>query len=413
MCDTMVAMTDDGVLFAKNSDREPNEAQLLEWHRAADHPNDARVRATWISLPQVPRTHAILISRPWWMWGAEMGANEYGVAIGNEAVFTKEPMSREPGLLGMDLLRLALERAKTAEEAVQVIVTLLERYGQSGPCSYGRPSFTYHNSFLIADRRGAIVLETAGRQWATEKVQGRARSISNGLTIESFAKRHADKVRGFVARCSVRRRLTEQGASRAQSIADMMAILRDTGTAKGPEWSRINGSMNGPNMHAGGHLASAQTVGSFISDLREEPLHWATGTADPALSLFKPMRASEPCYLGPAPKSRFDPRTMWWRHQLLLRTSLRQWSQAVEMLRGERDEVEARWLAAPPTTEEAVREAESIERRCLAKIRSLGLTDERPPWVRRMWAGYDRAAGLELEASVEAVMKEAEACVAM
>jgi len=43
------------------------------------------------------------------MWGGEMGANEYGVVIGNEAVFTKVKKERTPRLLGVDLLRLALE----------------------------------------------------------------------------------------------------------------------------------------------------------------------------------------------------------------------------------------------------------------------------------------------------------------
>ncbi len=137
MCDSMVTITDDGVLFAKNSDRDPNEAQPLEWVPAADHDPDDRVVCTWIDLPQVGHTFAVLLSRPWWMWGAEMGANEHGVVIGNEAVFTRA----EPGgkaLLGMDLLRLALERADTAERAVSVMVELLERHGQGGPCSYER-----------------------------------------------------------------------------------------------------------------------------------------------------------------------------------------------------------------------------------------------------------------------------------
>ena len=41
------------------------------------------------------------------MWGAEMGANDQGVVIGNEAVWTKEggPQDLEEKLLGMDLVR--------------------------------------------------------------------------------------------------------------------------------------------------------------------------------------------------------------------------------------------------------------------------------------------------------------------
>src|SRR5690606_7900146 len=125
-----VALTDDGVLFAKNSDRDPNESQVLERAAAAEHPAGSTVQCTWIEIPQVPRTHAVLLSRPWWMWGAEIGANEHGVVIGNEAVFTRAAAEPEPGLLGMDLLRLALERADSAEGAVEVIVELLGRHGQ-------------------------------------------------------------------------------------------------------------------------------------------------------------------------------------------------------------------------------------------------------------------------------------------
>lgn len=51
------------------------------------------------------KTHAVVLSRPSWLWGAEMGANEHGVCIGNEAVWTKEPVGEGEALLGMDLLR--------------------------------------------------------------------------------------------------------------------------------------------------------------------------------------------------------------------------------------------------------------------------------------------------------------------
>ncbi|MBC7256209.1 MAG: C69 family dipeptidase, partial [Chloroflexi bacterium] len=185
MCDTLVALgnaTRDGsVIFAKSSDREPNEAHLLEWHPRAQHPAGSTVRCTYIEIPQVEETYEILLCKPFWLWGCEMGANEKGVVIGNEAVFTREPYA-PTGLLGMDLMRLALERAATADEALRVITELIAQYGQGGACGYRNKRLRYHNSFIIADAQSAWVLETAGRYWAAERVRD-VRTISNRLTI--------------------------------------------------------------------------------------------------------------------------------------------------------------------------------------------------------------------------------------
>lgn len=68
--------------------------------------------------------------------------------------------------------RLGLERGRSAHEAVQVITTLLERYGQGGSCKEEPTPFIYHNTFLLADRTEAWVLETAGLYWAAEKIRG-------------------------------------------------------------------------------------------------------------------------------------------------------------------------------------------------------------------------------------------------
>lgn len=56
MCDTMVALppatAGGAVLFAKNSDRERDEAQFVELLPAATHPEGATLRCTYIDIPR-------------------------------------------------------------------------------------------------------------------------------------------------------------------------------------------------------------------------------------------------------------------------------------------------------------------------------------------------------------------------
>jgi dipeptidase len=396
----MVTITEDGVLFAKNSDREPNEAQHLDWHPAEDHAPGTRVRATWTELPQVAHTDAVVLSRPWWMFGAEMGANEHGVVIGNEAVFTKGPSEVEPGLIGMDLLRLGLERATTADGAVEVIVGLLEAYGQGGACSHTRPRFTYDNSFIVADPDGALVLETAGRSHAVEVVRSGARSISNGLTIPRFADAHADELRGRVAACAARRARTQAAASAADGVLDLMAALRDHGGPGGPggmpHHSLLNGALDAPCAHAGGILTATQTTASWVADLRGgSRQHWATATSAPCTSIFKPVRVDRPTDLGPLPTDRDDPRTLWWRHERLHRAVLADPGALLPRFTHERDRIERRWVAEPPSTADAVAEGDVAEARWTADVVGAHQPDRRGRRLRRYWAKQDRLAGLD------------------
>ncbi len=121
------------------------------------------------------------------------------MVIGNEAVWTREP-TRSTGLLGMDLVRLGLERGQSAISALQVIVELLSQYGQGGNCAE-HFQMNYHNSFLIADRKEAWVLETADRYWVAERVTSGTRSISNNLSIRNAGTiRHPEVVEYAVDR---------------------------------------------------------------------------------------------------------------------------------------------------------------------------------------------------------------------
>ena len=184
-CDSLVALsssTADGrVLFAKNSDRDPaTECQRLIQVPRRHHPAGAKLRCQYIEIDQVTETARLIGSQPYWLWGFEHGLNEHGVAIGNHTVFTRDALSGL-GLIGMDLVRLGLERGTSAFHAVEVIAALVERHGQGGS-GYVDKDWGYHNSFLIADRRQAYVLETSDRRWALRRIRD-VGSVSNHLTI--------------------------------------------------------------------------------------------------------------------------------------------------------------------------------------------------------------------------------------
>jgi secernin len=392
VCDIAVVARPHGVLFAKNSDRDANEAQLLEWHPRREGGRSSRLRCTWIEIAEAPLRHAVLLSRPFWTWGAEMGANEHGLVVGNVAVFTRERVARV-GLTGMDLVRLALERAADAEEGTRVLDSLIQAHGQGGGCGHENRGFTYHNSFVLADPRQAFLVETAGKAVAVERVSG-ARTISNALTVPGFAEAHGDRLRTRVACARERRACTTSAAVRAETPADLVALLRSHGSSPLPRYSFLSGGLAAPCAHAGGVLAATQTTASWVSDLRPGRVrHFATGTAAPCTSLFKPVDVSTPLDLGPDPTDRFDPAALWWRHERLHRRVVRDPSALLSLL-GDRDAIEARWLAAPPDPRDAFAEAEGHLAAWTAAAEGRPVADRRPFWVRRYWCARDRRAGL-------------------
>jgi hypothetical protein len=184
MCDLLVALPDataDGhTIFAKNSDRPPGEVQVVERHEPRV---EAMTACTYVSVPGLAGpTIGFRASRPAWMWGVEHGVNDAGVACGNATVYTElDPRGFPPALTGMDLVRLVLERAVTAEDGVSVLVDLLESVGQGGSGHEGadRP---YWSAFLLADPVAAWLVETSGQAWAAVEVE-RSAALSNRTTL--------------------------------------------------------------------------------------------------------------------------------------------------------------------------------------------------------------------------------------
>jgi len=440
MCDTFVALppatADGSVIFGKNSDREPNEAQALEFHPAQDHPKGSTVTCTYLTLPQVDHTHAVLISRPFWMWGAEIGTNEHGVVIGNEAVFTRIHQEKGGRLTGMDLLRLALERSKTALTALETITELLAKYGQGGRCGYQDKSLTYHNSFIIADPQEAWVLETAGPVWAAKKVTT-SYSISNGLTIGEefdlhhpeliptakrmgwlkageafhFARCYSDWFYTTFSACNTRREHSSRQLREKEgklNVSDAFAILRD----HGGEPYRPDGHflMNRICAHAANPLSrhASQSTASLVAHLTpSKNTFWATGTSAPCTGIFKPFWIKGDTFpdLGPTPGEQFNPDSLWWQHEQLHRSVLRDFQNRLSLYCGERDQIEKEFINRSQSVKST--DLLSFSRSCLQtaqeetgewinKVR--GLPVQRSPKFiyRRYWEKQNRKAGIHI-----------------
>jgi secernin len=202
------ASADGSTLLGKNSDRPVNETQPLRYIPARAPAGGERLRLAYVEIADDRETLAHVGASPYWCWGHELGLNERGVAIGNEALFTRDLALNQraaragedppPGILGMELLRLGLERGRTAAEALEVMTALLERHGQWGAGVPGKAPAdgAYDNSYVIADGREAWVLETSGRRWVASEVRDTSWSVSNQATIRTEWDRGSDDIAG-------------------------------------------------------------------------------------------------------------------------------------------------------------------------------------------------------------------------
>lgn len=379
MCDTFVALpnaTATGTtLFAKSADTEVNEAQVLKRLPARDWPAGTMIRVTHRLIPQARRTHDCLIDKSFWLYGAEIGLNEHGLAVGNEAVFTNA-RETEDGVNLIDLLRLMLERAATAREAIQVAAGLLREFGQGGNCEL-RGNSHYDGSFILADPREAWILETAGRKWAAKRVADVA-AISNLLMLANdwdesclsgepgpkadFRSRFIDPGpsadSGASERLAVSSAFMQEQAGRV-SLRSMADLLRQC-----PEdWDPAEGEITtNICMHAGvGPKRMWQATGAMIAECAADgSMAWVTGTSGTDVSIFKPaFPGLDLPAMGPEPREIYDRAAMWWRHEHLHRRVMADWPRLAPPIRAEFEALEAGWFREGPS----VRKAPKAEQR--------------------------------------------------
>ena len=424
MCDSFVALPpatlNRSVVFAKSADCQVNEAHALVRIPHKKHLPGAAFKATHLVVPQVEETYELIMSKSFWTWGAEIGVNEHGVAIGNEAVFTTvQNDEKQDGLITMDLLRIGLERGKTAQGAVQAMAAALEMFGQGGNCELTGNSH-FDGSYLIADPNEAWVLETAGREWAARKIKDDIGSISNVLSIgddydlSSLKERvHWADVYGdleLVPHIGSCERQANSFGCLAMNRGNVSArtafdALRHHGENYHPAVGDVPTNIC---MHAGPpKYRQWQACSAMVAELSADGIiAWCTATSGNCLSIFKPVFPGVELPEIGIPTEQYTPNTLWWKHELLHRRAVADFHGLVPEIRADFDQLEAEFLTTAPTVLKGNRhEKEAFVSHCFRVAEQA--TDA---WINRlatradlafdfpdygqMWHTFNRQAGL-------------------
>ena len=350
-CDSMVALpnstTNSSTIFGKNSDRPKIESQpLVQIPRKKN--TSKYTQCQFLSIPSTEISYAHVGSKPYWCWGYEHGFNEYNVVIGNEGLGTYIPVSSKPKLIGMEIVRLGLERSKTAKEAVQIITNLITLYGQ-GVFENNQRVRTYDNGFLIADPTEAYIIETAGHEWVVKQVKNvegisnihsittnwddisdTALSTASLLNLEilspklNFAKTFCDYDSRFDGRGEFRRLRSctyLENKKKNIDLKEMMYLLKDH--SDGENFNETQSfldtktiCMHYPTPETDGNTA-ASLISELYSDNSQLSIHW-TSMYSPCLGIFLPMfiEGEIPKILSIASKE-YEVNSPWWMFRQL------------------------------------------------------------------------------------------------
>ena len=427
MCDTFVALKEatanGSVLLAKSADTEVNEAQHLLKLPRREYSDGALVRVTHLVIPQPRITYEVIIDKSFWLYGGEIGVNEHGVAVGNEAVFSRFDSDKD-GVVLIDLLRLILERCSNRHEAVDLVAHLLATYGQGGNCEL-RGNSHFDGSFIVSDQDGAVVVETAGNEWAAREVTS-FDSISNDYIIGSDWNRSSFKLNGSKphfgeavgdkerARCvgAVERRKMSYdylGARRGKiTVRTMADLLRFTG-----EGDYVPYADEFPTrvcMHAAPYENRFwQATGALISDTRHDDIMaWVTATSGTDVSIFKPVFFGVDLPdLGPVPRESYSADAYWWRHELLHRRAMADHKTLMPQIRAEFEALEDSFFQDSESVRKATksqkqefitecwRRADEARDRWIQKLEKRNYFIEHSSY-REMWDRFNRAASMPI-----------------
>ena len=426
MCDTFVALPDStadhSVILAKSSDCETNEAQYIYKIAAQKHIPGEEFKTAHVVIPQAPETYEAIISRSYWTWGGELGINEHGLAVGNEAVFSTVKPDQD-GLVVTDMLRLALERAKTAREAVEVIGSLVHQYGQGGNCEL-RGNSHFDGSYIFSDRNDAWILETAGKDWAARQIRS-FDSISNVMTIHQnwdlCSLSNGSERLDFANKFQYEPLVQATGARvRQQSSYNLLKQSQNKVTVK-TMFDILRHHNAGYHPGEGDtHLDICIHLGPFENRLwqatcalvtqvdQDSIISWWSGTSSNCLAIFKPIFFGVDLPdMGPWPNEHYDPRSLFWKHERLHRRAILDFDKLVPEIRNDFDPLEAAFIADAENVkrgtfqekkkfmEHCFHEAMVVTERWIQKLESSSIVYPKTPFG-QLWEKYNRAAAFPI-----------------
>jgi len=147
---TKAASSDHSVIITYNADSHTRYGAIA-YHPAADHQSGSMCDVYHYengkllgAIPEVPHTYSVV-----------QFMNEYQVAIGETTWGGLDSLARQPGAI-LDygsLMKIALQRSRTAREAIKVMSELVAQYGYA----------TSGESFSISDANEAWIMEMIGK----------------------------------------------------------------------------------------------------------------------------------------------------------------------------------------------------------------------------------------------------------
>jgi dipeptidase len=244
---TKGASVDGSTMISYAADSHVLFGELYHWP-AADYPEGTMLDVyDWDSgkylgqIPQVTHTYNVVGN-----------INEHQLAIGETTYGGRPELKKQPGAI-MDygsLMYIALQRAKTAREAIQVITDLVAEYGY----------YSSGESFSIADKEEVWILEMIGKGagekgavWVAQRIpDGYVSGHANQARITTFPKNdpenclYAEDVIEFA-----RKKGYYKGSDKKFSFSDTYAPM-DFGAARFCEsrvWSMFNKVKDGMEVY--------------------------------------------------------------------------------------------------------------------------------------------------------------------